>query len=71
MSPPDNWSRINEGRPELIDHILISHTMSQGLLEASAVPLAVPSVGMAPQLAPRAAGEPPSDHRPVLARFDL
>jgi endonuclease/exonuclease/phosphatase family metal-dependent hydrolase len=71
MSPPDNWSRINQGRPELIDHILISHTMTQQVLEAAAIPLAVPSVGVTPELGPRAAGEPPSDHRPVRARFDL
>jgi predicted extracellular nuclease len=71
MSPPENWSRINQGRAELIDHILVSHALSHRMREARTVPLDVPSVGVRPQLAPRAAGEPPSDHRPVLARFDL
>jgi hypothetical protein len=41
------------------------------LTEARTVPLEVPSIGVQPQTAPRATGEPPSDHRPVLARFDL
>jgi exonuclease III len=71
MSPPDDWSRINQGRRELIDHILVSHAMTAELLETRAVPLDVPSIGVQPQLAPRAGGDPPSDHRPVLARFNL
>jgi endonuclease/exonuclease/phosphatase family metal-dependent hydrolase len=71
MTPPDDWSRINQGRHELIDHILISHALTSRLREAQAIALDVPSVGVQPQVAPRAAGQPPSDHRPVLARFDL
>jgi endonuclease/exonuclease/phosphatase family metal-dependent hydrolase len=71
MTPPDDWSRINQGRRELIDHILVSHALSDRLQEAGAVPLDVPSVGAQPRVSPRAAGEPPSDHRPVVARFDL
>ncbi|SFU08033.1 Metal-dependent hydrolase, endonuclease/exonuclease/phosphatase family [Geodermatophilus amargosae] len=71
MAAPENWSRINQGRRELIDHILVSHAMTEQLLEARAIPLDVPSIGLQPQLAPRAAGQAPSDHRPVLARFDL
>ncbi|SDX63424.1 Endonuclease/Exonuclease/phosphatase family protein [Geodermatophilus africanus] len=71
MDPPDDWSRINQGRRELIDHILISHALTEHLTEARTVPLEVPSVGVQPQTPARAAGEPPSDHRPVLARFDL
>lgn len=62
-SPPDDWSRFN--------HILVSHALSDRLREARTVPLDVPGVGVRPQLVPRAAGEPPSDHRPVPARFDL
>jgi endonuclease/exonuclease/phosphatase family metal-dependent hydrolase len=71
MTPPDNWSRLNQDRRELIDNILVSHAMTGQLREAHTVALEVPSIGVQPQTAPRAAGEPPSDHRPVLARFDL
>jgi endonuclease/exonuclease/phosphatase family metal-dependent hydrolase len=71
MRPPGDWSRINEGRHELIDHVLVSHALSDRLQEVGAVPLDVPSVGAQPTTAPRAAGRPPSDHRPVVARFDL
>ncbi len=71
MTPPENWSRINQGRPELIDHVLVSHALAEHLVEARTVPLAVPSIGVQPQTAPRPDGQPPSDHRPVLARFDV
>ena len=69
MTPPDDYSRINQGRRELIDHILVSHAMIGRLAEATTVPLDIPSIGVRPQVAPRTG--PPSDHRPVLARFDL
>jgi endonuclease/exonuclease/phosphatase family metal-dependent hydrolase len=69
MVPPDNYSRINDGRKELIDHILVSHALVGALSDATTIPLNVPSIGTQPQLAPRA--NPPSDHRPVLAHFNL
>src|SRR4051794_7901450 len=69
MTPPNDYSRINQGRHELIDHILVSHAMITHLVTAETVPLDVPSMGVQPQVAPRT--DPPSDHRPVLARFDL
>lgn len=69
MTPPNDYSRINQGRHELIDHILVSHAMITRLTTAETVPLDVPSIGVQPQTAPRTS--PPSDHRPVLARFDL
>jgi endonuclease/exonuclease/phosphatase family metal-dependent hydrolase len=71
MTPPENWSRVNQGRAELIDHILVSHALTGRLGEARTVPLEVPSIGVQPQATPRAAGQPPSDHRPVVARFTL
>ena len=71
MTPPNNWSRMFAGRPELIDHILLSHALTDPLRDAATVPLDVPNIGVRPQIAPRAAGKPPSDHRPVLAHFDL
>lgn len=69
MTPPNDYSRINQGRHELIDHILVSHAMTTHLTDAATVPLDVPSIGIQPQVAPRT--DPPSDHRPVLAHFDL
>lgn len=71
MTPPDDWSRIDHGRRELIDHVLVSYPLSRRLEEARTVPLDVPSMGAQPRVSPRAAGEPPSDHRPVVVRFDL
>jgi hypothetical protein len=41
MTPPDNWSRMFAGRPELIDHILISHPLTGRLQNAATVPLGV------------------------------
>jgi endonuclease/exonuclease/phosphatase family metal-dependent hydrolase len=69
MTPPNDYSRINQGRHELIDHILVSHAMVSHLTDAATVPLDVPSVGLQPRTAPRT--DAPSDHRPVLGRFDL
>jgi hypothetical protein len=69
MQPPDDYSRINQGRHELIDHILVSHALVGTLQDAGTVPLDIPSIGTQPQITPRTT--PPSDHRPVLAHFDL
>ncbi len=71
MTPPNNWSRMFAGRPELIDHLLLSHALTGRLHDAATVPLDVPNIGVQPQVTPRAAGKPPSDHRPVLVHFDL
>jgi endonuclease/exonuclease/phosphatase family metal-dependent hydrolase len=69
MTPPNNYSRITEGRHELIDHILASHALMQTFKDTATVDLDVPSVGAVPRTAPRV--DPPSDHRPVVAHFDL
>ena len=69
MTPPNDFSRINEGRRELIDHILVSHDLVGHLSSAATVPLDIPSIGLRPMVTPRT--RPPSDHRPVVARFDL
>src|SRR4051812_25863088 len=71
MAPPNNWSRMFAGRGELIDHILVSHALTQPPRDAATVPIDVPSIGTRPQTTPRAAGQPPSDHRPAVAHFDL
>lgn len=61
----------NEGRKELIDHILVSHALVGVLQDAQTIEIDnLPSIGTHPQLAPRAGG-PPSDRRPVIAHFDL
>jgi len=69
MQPPDNYSRINQGRHELIDHILVSHALIGALQDAETVPLDIPSIGTHPLTTPRT--DPPSDHRPALAHFDI
>jgi endonuclease/exonuclease/phosphatase family metal-dependent hydrolase len=71
MAPPNNWSRMFAGRGELIDHILVSHALIKPPRDAATMPIDVPSIGVQPLTTPRPAGEPPSDHRPVLAHFDL
>ncbi|HET6877477.1 MAG TPA: endonuclease/exonuclease/phosphatase family protein [Jatrophihabitans sp.] len=69
MVPPDNFSRIDEGHEELIDHVLVSHALVDKLVDAATLRLDVPDMGTQPQLQPRV--HPPSDHRPVVARFDI
>jgi endonuclease/exonuclease/phosphatase family metal-dependent hydrolase len=59
------YSRVFNGRPELIDHILVSHRLALRLDSADTGTTDLPSIS-----GPR----PPStgsDHAPVLARFDL
>src|SRR5262245_26051232 len=52
MAPPNDYSRINQGRHELIDHVLVSHAMITHLVTAETVPLDVPSMGVQPQTPP-------------------
>jgi len=69
MPDGENFSRINFGRKELIDHILVSHALVHKLADTRAVidqPL--PSVTNDPS-ARRA--DPGSDHAPVIASFQL
>lgn len=65
------FSRIYQGRPELIDHILVSHALV-GLVPDGAVTTdgagPSPSITDEPGLRRDAAG---SDHRPVIATIDL
>jgi endonuclease/exonuclease/phosphatase family metal-dependent hydrolase len=67
----DDGTRTSTMGRGLIDHVLVSHALSRRLQEARTVPLDVPSMGEQPRLSPRPAGRPPSDHRPVVVRFDL
>jgi len=64
-----NFSRIFEGRAELIDHILVSHKLAHLLDSADVGTLDLPSISSNPATAQ--GGKPGSDHSPVLARFNL
>ena len=63
-----NDSRINQGRRELIDHNLASHALI-GTLQDAGPSRWTSLIGTHPQTTPRTS--PPSDHRPVVAHFDL
>lgn len=65
-----NWSRINNGVKELIDQILVSHLLVHALDSTESLPLeGIKSATADP--ASLADMEAPSDHRPVIARFNL
>ncbi len=63
-----DFSRIFNGRPELIDHVLISRKLALLLEEADTGTTDLPSVTTDPRLRLDATA---SDHAPVLARFAL
>jgi endonuclease/exonuclease/phosphatase family metal-dependent hydrolase len=58
------FSRVFNGRGELIDHILVSHPLAQRLASAYRGTTDLPSIRTAPRRDARG-----SDHSPVLARF--
>jgi endonuclease/exonuclease/phosphatase family metal-dependent hydrolase len=62
------FSRVFRGRGELIDHILVSHALVQGVEEVDAGPGEPPSITEDPT---ERRDEPASDHLPVVARFRL
>jgi len=65
-----NWSRINNGVKELIDQILVSHLLVHALDSTESLPLeGIKSATADP--ASLAHMDAPSDHRPVIARFNL
>jgi hypothetical protein len=65
-----NWSRINNGVKELIDQIQVSHQLVHALDSTESLPMdgIVSATANPASLAGMAA---PSDHRPVIARFNL
>lgn len=67
----ERYSRVYQGRPELIDHILVSKTLVDKVTAASA---GSATLGKTPSITdnPRPRKDKPgSDHRPVVADFDL
>lgn len=65
-----NWSRINNGVKELIDQVLVSHLLVHALDSTESLPLdGIKSATADP--ASLARMKAPSDHRPVVARFNL
>jgi endonuclease/exonuclease/phosphatase family metal-dependent hydrolase len=69
MPDGENYSRINQGRKELIDHILVSAALVQPLLSITAkavIPAPLPSITPDPNAR---LDKPSSDHAPVIATF--
>jgi hypothetical protein len=64
-----NYSRINQGRPELIDHILVSEVLVRTVdvnLVRAVIREPLPSITPEPTTR---LNEPSSDHAPVVATF--
>jgi len=66
-----NYSRIDQGRPELIDHILVSELLVRKV-DVSSVGAIVtqPLPSITPETTARL-NEPSSDHAPVVATFHV
>jgi endonuclease/exonuclease/phosphatase family metal-dependent hydrolase len=67
---PANWSRITNGQKELLDQLLVSHHLARTLHSTESLTLdGVRSATADP--ASLSGMTAPSDHRPVIARFNL
>ena len=62
------FSRIYRGRGELIDHLLVSHALVKSVETVTTAEIEVPSITDEPSERQDEAG---SDHRPVVAEFQL
>jgi endonuclease/exonuclease/phosphatase family metal-dependent hydrolase len=70
MPPGRDHSRINQGRPELIDHILVSKALVSPLTAVTAQALIeAPLASIDPTDPTARRNTPTSDHAPVLATF--
>jgi endonuclease/exonuclease/phosphatase family metal-dependent hydrolase len=66
-----NYSRINHGRPELIDHILVSELLVKSVdVNSVGAVVTTPLPSIAPEPTARL-NEPSSDHAPVVATFHV
>jgi len=66
-----NYSRINQGRPELIDHILVSELLVRKVDVTSVgavITQPLPSITPVPT---DRLNKPSSDHAPVVAMFHV
>jgi endonuclease/exonuclease/phosphatase family metal-dependent hydrolase len=62
------FSRVFHGRRELIDHLLVSHALATRVQSVDTGDVQPPSIGEVPTAR---RDERPSDHAPVIARFNL
>ena len=62
------FSRVYRGRGELIDHLLVSHALVKAVETVTTGEIEVPSITEQPR---EQRDKPGSDHRPVVARFEL
>ena len=62
------FSRVYRGRGELIDHLLVSHVLVKAAQTVTTGEIEIPSITDQPAEQQDQAG---SDHRPVVARFEL
>ncbi|WP_207229834.1 endonuclease/exonuclease/phosphatase family protein [Krasilnikovia cinnamomea] len=70
MPPGQDYSRINSGRKELIDHILVSHALVAPLSTVTArAIIGTPLASIDPSDPAARRDAPASDHAPVLATF--
>jgi predicted extracellular nuclease len=60
------FTRVFNGRPEMIDHILASHTLVHRVQEIDTSTPTLPSIGETPSSSQHDA---PSDHAAVIARI--
>jgi len=66
-----NYSRINQGRPELIDHILVSELLVKSVdVNSVGAVVTTPLPSITPEPTARL-NEPSSDHAPVIASFEV
>jgi exonuclease III len=62
------FTRVFRGRPELLDHILVSHALVTPLPVVETGDVQPPSIT---EIASARRDEPASDHTPVLVRFEI
>ncbi|WP_230394122.1 endonuclease/exonuclease/phosphatase family protein [Plantactinospora alkalitolerans] len=69
IAEPQRFSRVYQGRRELIDHIMVSHALHARITAAGTIaPAGLTSIGDDPEVR-RQAGD--SDHAPAFAELDI